>query len=380
MMRKRVRTALTITGIAISICSIIIINIISENGKTAIRNELASLGIDSVSVTAKSHTMNEQDIETLRSINGVKNAVPFVLDISAMSVKGEQKDILLWGIDSGAGSMMSIELKYGRLIDKSDIRSGANVCMIDTFMANSLYGRDNVVGKSVMLPMKGVLQEYSIIGIISTGSGLLQNFIGDVVPSFIYLPYTTLLGYMGRSEFTQAAIKLEDEANTDLTCAAIQKRLELANNLKGEYTVENYAKQKERLDNLLGIVTIILSAIAAISLLVAGLGIMTTMTVSVNERMKEIGIKKSIGASKSTILAEFLFEAALMCLLGSVLGAIAGTSGAKIGGMIFNMDLKINFTSIIVCIIMSVIIGSLFGVYPALKAANLEPVDTLRHD
>ena len=378
--RKRIRTLLTVLGISISISSIILINIISTNGKKAITDELASLGIDSVSVTAKNQPLSEEDIAVLKNISGVKNAAPLVVDIGSIDIAGENKSTLMWGIDSGGGSIMSIELLHGRIIDNADVSSVSNVCMIDASLCERLFGRENATGKKITVPMGGTSDQYEIIGIVSTGSGLLQNFIGDAVPSFIYFPYTTLLSASGKSDFTQAAIKLDEGIDADRTCEQISKRLSLINNNADSYTVENYVRQKERLDNLLGIITIVLSAIAAISLLVAGLEIMTTMIVSVNERMKEIGIKKSIGASKGTILKEFLFEAALMCFFGSIIGAIIGILAAKAGGAIFGIKLSVDPVTVLLCIVICVVVGSLFGVYPALKAANLKPVESLRHE
>ena len=380
MTRRRVRTLLTVISVAVSICSIVIINIISDNGKTAIGNELSQLGIDSVSISADGQALSEEDLKSIQSLPGIKNAVPLVVEYTAVTVQSEEQKVLLWGVNGSAGPMISIESRFGRMLDRSDVRSCAEVCVIDSHLAKALYGRENVTGKTLRLLVGDSQEEYTIVGVAATGGGLLQNFIGDAVPGFVYLPYTTLLSATGKSGFYQAVAGLEEGADADTTCTRITRQLEAQNRGAASYTVDNYARQKKQLDNLLQIITLLLSAIAAISLLVAGLGIMTTMMSSVNERMKEIGIKKSIGASRIAIAGEFLAEAAVMCLIGSLIGAGVGVLAALTGQAVFGMKLVIDPLPILFCVFLSVLTGGIFGAYPAIKAACLRPVDILKNE
>ena len=144
------------------------------------------------------------------------------------------------------------------------------------------------------------------------------------------------------------------------------------------FKADNISRQKETLDRVLGIITVVLSAIAAVSLVVAGLGIMTVMIVSVNERTREIGIKKSIGATQSTILVEFLIEAFTISLMGSMIGVIVGVLLTAAGCLAISIPALINFRLIGISIGISVVVGIVFGVYPAMMAARLHPVNALR--
>ena len=142
--------------------------------------------------------------------------------------------------------------------------------------------------------------------------------------------------------------------------------------------MENMAAQMNKLNGILDIVTFVLSVIAGISLVVAGLSIMTVMLVSVNERTREIGIKKSIGASRSTIMKEFLVESLIISLLGSLSGAAAGVFISYLGCLVLSVDFVFNLSMFIFCVAFAVALGILFGVYPALQAVKLKPVDALR--
>ena len=146
------------------------------------------------------------------------------------------------------------------------------------------------------------------------------------------------------------------------------------------YIANNLAKQKDGLKNILNIVTVILSAVGAISLLVASLSIMTVMLVSVNERTREIGIKKSIGARRNTILLEFMLEAVFISLIGCLVGAAAGNIISYIGASLFGIALKVRIDIMLTAMLFSLISGVLFGVYPAAKASNLNPVEALRQE
>ena len=217
-----------------------------------------------------------------------------------------------------------------------------------------------------------------IVGVASSGGNLLQNMVGDVIPSFIYLPYTTLQRYAGEASFDQIAVTMLDNQNIEAVSEQIAALVNRQHNISRGFKADNISRQKETLDRVLGIITVVLSAIAAVSLVVAGLGIMTVMIVSVNERTREIGIKKSIGATQNTILVEFLIEAFTISLIGSVIGVAAGVLFTAIGCLAISLPVLINFHLIGASIGISVIVGIVFGVYPAMMAAKLHPVNALR--
>lgn len=382
--RKKFRTFLTVIGIAIGIASVVIITTVSEIGKQAITSELDSLGVGSLSVTALNTQSQVQlypgDLDTIRQVDNVESAVPVMYEYTFTNLRGSLTDTMVWGIDSGADQIISIEILHGRLINSGDVLASSNVCLIDETLAASLYNRTNVVGKSIEILLGGTYCPYEIVGVVKSGGNILQSLMESYVPTFVYVPYSAMQRQSGRTSFNSVAVKIQNDKAIDSTSKSIIASLEQYNGAKDVYSVEDVARQKKQLDNLLQIVTIILTLIAGISLIVAGLGIMTIMMVSVNERTREIGIKKSIGATKRIIRTEFLIEAFAMSLIGSIAGAGIGMAVSFLGAALFSMDVLYNLRAIATAIVFSVATGMVFGVYPANKAANLKPVDALRFE
>jgi putative ABC transport system permease protein len=217
-----------------------------------------------------------------------------------------------------------------------------------------------------------------VVGIIKTGSGLLQNMIGDYIPTFVYVPYTTIQTAVGRDDFDQIAVKVKSGSNVDKIGKIIVSDLNRNNGTTDAFVSNNLAKQKDSLTSMLDIITLILSAVGSISLLVASLSIMTVMLVSVNERTREIGIKKAIGAKRSSIMMEFMFEAILISLIGCFCGIAVGYLISYAGTAYFGITLSIRMDIMLLAIGFSIFTGTVFGVYPAYKASSLNPVDALR--
>ena len=380
--RKRFRSFLTIASIAIGVASVVLIGSIGEIGKGAITEELNTQGLGSVTYSADkkftSLKMGEEDLALLRKSPQVESATPIVVSYSSIRMRGLVANAVLWGVDDGKNQVISLTPKYGRMLDAADIAGAADVCVIDSNVAELFYKRDNVVGKSLDAMIGGSYVRLEIVGIASSGGNILQNMVGDVIPSFAYLPYTTVQRYTGEDSFGQIAVTLRDSADIDAAAEQLSASVNRFHNIERGFKAENISKQKDTLDNLLGVVTIVLSAIAAVSLVVAGLGIMTVMIVSVNERTREIGIKKSIGATRRTILLEFLIEAFTISLIGSIMGVAAGLALVWAGCALIGVAMSVNPALIAVSVALTVGIGVVFGVYPATVAARLRPVDALR--
>ena len=221
-------------------------------------------------------------------------------------------------------------------------------------------------------------EEFEVVGVIKTGSGLLQNLIGDYIPNFLYVPYTTLQSVTGKNSFDQIAVRVEDNYDVDEAGQSIVSTLSNTTGISDGFLANNLVKQKDGLKSILNTVTVVLSAVGAISLLVASLSIMTVMMVSVNERTREIGIKKSIGARRSTILCEFLLEAIFISLIGCLIGVVVGIGISFFGASYVNISLQLRKDIILLAVGFSLLSGIIFGVYPAAKASRLKPVDALR--
>ena len=382
--RKRIRTLLTILSIAIGVCSVVIIGSIGESGKEMVNAELDNLGLGGLSICANFKTgpaeVTAEHVNTIKKYPSVEAVMPLMLDYSEINIKDAPTQSIICGIDSGAKQVISLELLHGRVISRADVGAGANVCMVDETLAKSVYKRSNIVGKAVKVLVDNSYEDFTVIGVVAKGSNVLQNIVSNYVPSFIYMPYTTFQRMSGRSGFDQIAVRIKDGEDIDKASASILTGLNRSVGEKDAFSAENLAKQKDRMGNILNIVTMVLSGIGAISVVVAGLGIMTVMLVSVSERTREIGIKKAIGAGRKTIMAEFMLEALAISIIGSIAGAVIGTVLSVLAALPFGIHLGIEYALIFQCMAFCVLIGVIFGVYPAIKASRLSPVDALRYE
>lgn len=382
--RKRTRTALTILGISIGVASVIIVANISQCGTDALTTELDSLGLSGVSISSsqsgQSASLTEDDIGSIRKISQVEQASPLLVENTDVALRNEREDALLWGIDSGSNDIISLQVLYGRLFTKKDVSTCANVCLVDEAFSRSAYGRSNMIGKEISMRCGGVEQTFTVVGIIRTGTGLLQNLIGEYIPTFIYVPYTTIQASSGRDDFDEIAVKIRTGYSAEGVGKLIVNHLDRSKGTSGAFVSNNLAKQKDGLMRILDLVTLILSAVGAISMLVASLSIMTVMLVSVHERTREIGIKKALGATRGAIMLEFLFEAGLISLIGCLSGIAAGYLVSGAGAAYFHVTLSMRPDIMLMAAGFSICSGVIFGVYPAYQASRLKPVDALRQE
>ena len=382
--RKSMRTWLTIASISIGIASVVVIGAIGDAGKAAVTSELDNMGITGLSVstaaygTSTSVHLQMDELNAIRELPSVENAMPLIMYYTDSTLKGEKTDSLVWGIDSGAKQVISLELLHGRLINKNDVEDTAKVCLVDQNYALTTYGRENIVGKTMQILMNGNEETYEIVGIVSAGSSIMQNVIGNYVPSIVYVPYTSLQEYAVINKFDQIAVKVNPGSNVEDAQSSIISALDQVSGTTGAFHAENLAKQRDQLMSMLDIITLVLSLIGGISLIVAGLGIMTIMLVSVTERTREIGIKKAIGAKNHKIMVEFLLEAVFITAIGSLLGALVGLGISMLGLMAVGMSASIQWPTILNAIGVSMLIGVFVGVDPAYKASKLRPVEALR--
>lgn len=382
--RKRLRTFLTMGSITIGVTMVVIVSMISSAGRTAVNRELENLGVSGLSISTNASAspdgqkgISSENLNLIRSTSHVETAMPLMIEYSLSTLRTIQSNTLICGIDAGARQAISLTLKHGRLISRGDLKSGALVCVVDETLAREAYGRENITGKTITLQIAGAQEEFRIIGVAEAGSSLLQS-LGEFIPSMVYVPYSTLQALTGRENFDQVAVRVDASADVAATENLILNRLRRTAGNNDFFRTDNLSTQRDKLGNLLDIVSLVLTAISGISLIVSGLGIMTIMLVSVNERTREIGVKKAIGASRGRILFEFLAEAVVISLLGSLIGVAVGGGISWFGMQAFGMSVPFVWTDFALLIAFSVLLGAVFGVYPAVKAARLRPVDALR--
>lgn len=381
--KSRLKAFLTVGGIAIGVSSVVIISSIGEMGKSAVDNQLTDMGMDSFVVTGTESNFDglwEKDLETLKNVPDVRNAMPLINYFTEISSRGENSPAMIWGVNEDADDVIELKTVSGRLINKSDVLSAKKVCVVDEQIAMNRYRRNTIVGKEIGISINGRVENFEVIGVVSNGVNLLQNMFGDLVPSFVYIPYTTLSEETNNRYFTQIAVKLHDETDSDSAFNALSHAVLCQRDEKTEIRVENLLKQKSQMNKIADITSKALSIVAGISLVVSGLSVMTVMLVSVKERTREIGIKKSIGAKNSDILTEFLTESVLITLIGGIIGLLSGLVFSALAGFITGLPSFMEAEGIIFVLFFVMVIGAVFGAYPAYKASRLSPVESLRSE
>lgn len=383
--RKRFRSVLTICGIMIGVASVILIGVIGNGAKFAVDQQLDGLGINGIDITAQKSsyddlaaTLSQEDLALCKGVDGVAAAMPLIMQEGDAVLRNMQKDALVWGIDSNAERIISLKLTYGRMFSRSQVQEHAKVCLVGNDFAREIYHRDNIVGKDISIYMGDRYETMKVCGVVESDSSLLYNLVGDYIPTFVYLPYTTASDLRGRTGYDEIMVK-STAADAGRVGDSITNLLESKHPGKG-YIASNMLEQKKKLSGILGIITLLVSAFGAISLVVAGLGIMTVMLVSLNERTREIGIKKALGAPKSAIILEFLLEALSISLIGSMAGVAFGSGVSLLTARLLGLHFGIDFETVLLSCGFAMATGILFGVYPAIKAGGLNPVDALRHD
>lgn len=377
--RKKIKNLLTIISISVGIISITIISIISSTGTNLIENELNTLGINGISISYNNSTefLDNDDLDTIRTIKNVENAMPILMSQGKISVNGSLPTGIFWGIDTQGEQTISIKIISGRYFNPFDVLQSQKVCILDEDTAINIYGRTNVIGKEIYLVINSKEQKFKIIGIAKADSSLLQNVVGQYIPCVVYLPYTTLQTALSNERLNQIAVIPNGNDN-----AVAEKIVNVLNSKNNSQNIkyENLSNQREKLSNTLSVITTVLSLIGSISLIVAGIGTMTAMISGVTERTKEIGIKKSIGASKKNIAKEFLAESILLSMFGCIIGIVTTYLLIKISDAFFDINLIIDTKIIIKMALVSLCCGLIFGVYPAIAASKLNPADALSNE
>lgn len=380
---KRTRTLLTTLSIAIGVFSVVVILSISQIGKSAFNDELDSLGADGVLLSAKQSSLTRlanADLAVVKENSSVRSATPIMLTFTGSVLRTANTDIALWGVDSEVDRVICMDTLFGRMLNENDIQNCENVCLIDKELAETAYKRQNIVGKQIRLLVGSSYETFKIVGVVSTGGNVLKSLTGDYIPTFVYIPYTTMQLYEKDLTLDRVAVKFKEECDIEAETKAIIFELENKNSQPDAYQYSNMAQQKDTLNRLLDIVTVILSAVALVSVIVAGIGIMTVMTVAVSERTKEIGIKKSVGAGNFQILMEFLLESLFIALLGSLAGGIFAETVVIFGAKAFAISFAFNAKTIIGCVLGAVVLAMIFGISPAITASRMRPVDALKED
>ncbi len=378
IMASKVRAFLTMLGIIIGVAAVIIILSLG-NGMTAMMTDsFASMGTNLINVTltgrGSSRSITAEELYELAQDNrdsilavsptvGVRASLKYGNEtLSSTSVTGVSEDY---------GIIRKLEVDKGRFIQYIDVLRRQNVCVVGSYLEKT-YFPQGAIGN--VLKINGY--EYTVVGVLAEDAESEEGSGDDAV----FIPYTNgaKLSTMGEPvSYSFSAVSEDTVLNAK---NAIQNRLYKAYGDSDAYNILSMTELLKELSTLTGTFVAVLSAIAGISLLVGGIGIMNIMLVSVTERTREIGIRKSVGAKRRDIMAQFVIEAATTSLMGGAVGIGLGAIGAVAAGNLVGMTATPSVSAIVLAAGVSLAIGVLFGFLPANKAAKLNPIDALRYD
>lgn len=386
------RSILTMLGIIIGISSVIMVISIGNGLRGQVNSELEGLAGGQIAFyvdsTRKDTTVafDQSDFDAIKTqIPHVKGVTPsFGIWGTAEGPKGDY-DISMSGGTTGMQYTSSDPIVRGKYFTQNDYDAGSNVCIITESSAAALFGTSDVVGMTFDATFWGITQELRIIGIRQdSASSLITMGSGGMVMIQAEVPLTFMANKLGYyiDEIEQFYVIAESSEYCTEVAAKTLSLLENRHNVRGENQImmQSFSDVSAAYDSILSIITVFISFVAAISLLVGGIGVMNIMLVSVTERTREIGIRKALGARTASVLLQFLAEAGIITLLGGMIGIALGILGGYGIGSIANLTPQVNFGTIIFASLFSCGVGIFFGIYPAKKAAKLSPIEALRHE
>ena len=386
------RSFLTMLGIIIGIASVIAIVSIGEGTKNQMNSEIDGIGGGQIAVSVSNDAITEsaEDVQAVREIDTVEGVnVSESYEGETVTGKGNFS-IMLTAEGPDAKLLNNSEMKYGSYFGENEIEEGKNVCVISDADAKRLFGTDDVVGMNLDITCYDSSKSFRIMGVTTQKeNGTFVSYTYDGMPVTVNIPYSSMEDLVGATdEFYSLMIQGDKTLDSQIIADQVVHVLEKRHQCAGEeyFQVQSFQDVMQSMNEMLGMVTAFISFVAGISLLVGGIGVMNIMLVSVTERTREIGIRKSLGAKTSSIMLQFLAEAAILTVIGGLIGIILGILAAYgicsvISGSIgMTITPGISPTVIFVATLFSCAVGVFFGIYPAKKAARLSPIEALRRN
>ena len=372
---------------------------LGQGAQDLILGQIQSIGSKTIAVSPGRHpkgmtdslstftdSLKEKDLEALEQKGNVPHLakiMPIVFGSEVLSAEGEVYQTTIFGATELFAKIYDMYPEDGRNFSEEDIKSDGDVILIGSKVKEELFGNDEVLDKKIKINGKN----FRIIGILpKKGQVSFINFDDSAV-----LPYTTAQKYvLGIKHFNRLVVEADSEENVEATVRDIEETLRVSHNItdpeKDDFFTETQADAMEMVGTVMGILTLFLTAVAGISLLVGGVGIMNIMLVSVTERTREIGLRKALGATRRDIMSQFLLESVTLTAAGGFIGIILGASFSFLLSLVLtralNMDWAFSFpvSAALLGLGVAGIVGLIFGLYPARQAASKSPIEALRYE
>lgn len=377
---NKVRSALTMLGVIIGVAAVIAAVGFAQSCMNTVSSMIEGLGSNVVTAmildTSARNSIKLDDLQKFADSSAyIDTITPFITKWAQVRANGENKNTQIVGGNETYLQLDNLTLRYGRNLSQTDIDNSNKVAILGSAVAKKLYGDDVKAALGGSIKVEGI--EFTIIGVLKSTMNNADGTDDDIV----VLPVNVAQRTLKVSTVTMFLASATSPDVIDLATQAVEKYLYGVFKDKDSYFIITQETMLSMLDSITGIMMLIIGGVATISLVVGGIGIMNIMFVSVTERTREIGIRKAIGAKKKDIMIQFLFEALLLTVIGGIIGIILGVLIIKyVVGAIDQLTPVYSKEWIIAAFTISVSIGVIFGLFPANKAASLNPIEALRNE
>lgn len=391
LIANKLRSLLTMLGIIIGVAAVIALVSIGNGVKQDIEDSISSLGSNLLVVmpgaprtpgvrpsAGSMKTLKVSDYEAIAKLDGVKAASPMTNGSYVVIYQNKNWTTSVSGVNANFLDVNNWTMTSGRFFSDKNVQNRERVAVVGQTVVKNLFADEDPVGKEIRV--KNI--PFRVIGVLkSKGNGTMGNDQDDTV----LIPYTTSMERVEGIDYLRMVyVVAKDDEGIDRLQADIENLLRVRHNIKDtnldDFNIQNMKSIMETVAQTTGTFTLFLGAVAAISLVVGGIGIMNIMLVSVTERTREIGVRKALGATYSVIVTQFLIEAVVISLMGGFIGIAFGVGASKVIGMVSGMSTVVSVPTIIMSFAFSMAIGLIFGIYPARKAAKLNPIDALHYE
>ncbi len=378
---SKMRSILTMLGIIIGVMALVVLVSLVSGATDSVTSTISSLGSSQLTVTLEDDTI---DLDTLEQWESTESALgqiaPYATDSAEGSGSEGSGSVTVYGTTESYYDIQNLQLSMGRWLKQSDLDNHTYVCVLNQTAAEELVGYTDCVGQAVTLNQT----KYTIVGVLADDENSLTSLLtsGTMIA---YLPYTSLVRLSGTvsPEVSTFYVSAPQGGTLDQAETAVTDLLmEYCEEDEDAFEVSSQDSLESALSSVTSMMTVMLGGIAGISLVVGGIGIMNIMLVTVTERTREIGIRKAIGASRGTILTQFLMEAVVLCMMGCCLGIFLSWAILQIVNTVvasLDMAFHLNLGVVLISVGFCFVIGLVFGLYPANKAAKMKPIDALHY-